>query len=214
MHRLAQLAALPGRSHNGRMKAVWAIAALAWLAATGVAAAQETVTVHRCVDGKGHVTLQDEPCPQGAQDSARQMTRPKDPPKQRPGKRTPIAPAPLALPEPPLPPARELIPPPPMYRCMSYDGIERFSEQYDPNPRCEPYVLYYPYPNLLTPAQALTCRWVEDSCVRLSDRAACERWRAKKKEATSAVLHSFSDTAAYRKSELERATQIVEESCP
>lgn len=101
-----------------------------------------------------------------------------------------------------------------MYRCLSYDGIERYSEQYDPNPRCEPYVLYYPYPNLLTPAQALTCRWVEDSCVRLSDRSACERWRTRKKEAASELQRSFSDTAAYRKSELERATQIVEESCP
>ena len=101
-----------------------------------------------------------------------------------------------------------------MYRCTSYDGIERYSEQYDPNPRCEPYVLYYPYPNLLTPAQALTCRWVEDSCVRLSDSAACARWKVMRKDAVSALQRSFSDTAVYRKSELERLTQIVEDSCP
>jgi hypothetical protein len=101
-----------------------------------------------------------------------------------------------------------------MYRCTSYDGIERFSESYDPNPRCEPLVLYYPYPNQLTPAQALSCRWVQDSCVRLSDEAACARWKTMKKEAASALLASFSDTKAYRKSELARLTQIVEESCP
>jgi len=193
------------------MKARYALS-LAFFLAAGGAAAQGTVTVHRCIDGKGQVTLQDEPCPKGSQDSARQMTRPKDPPPRPKARRS--EPAAVAVPELPPPPLRELIPPPPMYRCISYDGIERYSEQYDPNPRCEPYVLYYPYPNLLTPSQALTCRWVEDSCVRLSDRSACERWRAKKKEATSAVLHAFSDTAAYRKSELERATQIVDESCP
>jgi hypothetical protein len=32
-------------------------------------------------------------------------------------------------------------------------------------------------------------------------------------EAQSAILHAFSDTAAYRKSELERLTQIVNENC-
>ena len=37
---------------------------------------------------------------------------------------------------------RELIPPPPMYHCISYDGIERLQRKYDPNPRCEPLVLY------------------------------------------------------------------------
>jgi hypothetical protein len=112
------------------------------------------------------------------------------------------------------PPPRELIPPPPMYYCTSYDGIERFSESYDPNPRCEPLVLYWPYPNTLTPDQALGCRWVEDSCVRLSDEAACQRWREQRKEAFSELQRSFSDTAAYRKSELERLTQITNESCP
>ncbi len=33
------------------------------------------------------------------------------------------------------------------------------------------------------------------------------------KEAASAVLHAFSDTAAYRKSELQRLNQIVSENC-
>jgi hypothetical protein len=173
-----------------------------------------TVIVHRCTDARGQVTLQDDPCPAGSQDSSREMLRPKDPPKA--GKSAAAAPPPLYDPlmaEPP-PPLRELIPPPPMYRCTSYDGIERYSEQYDPNPRCEPYVLYYPYPNLLTPAQALTCRWVEDSCVRLSDSAACGRWKVMRKDAVSALQRAFSDTAVYRKSELERLTQIVEDSCP
>jgi hypothetical protein len=171
-----------------------------------------TVTVHRCVDARGRVTLQDDACPKGSRDDAREMLRPKDP---APAARArAIVPAVLAIEQPPPPPAREFIPPPAMYRCTSYDGDERFSESYDPNPRCEPLVIYYPYPNNLTPAQALSCRWVEDSCVRLTDQAACQRWIAMRKDAASLLLHSFSDTSTYRKSELERITQIVEESCP
>ena len=41
--------------------------------------------------------------------------------------------------------------------------------------------------------------------MRLSDDAACERWREKKKEAFVGAARSFSDTAAYRKSELAAA---------
>ena len=200
----------------------WTALSLAFLSTAGSAPGTpparpaspvETVVVHRCTDAKGRVTLQDEPCPKGSQSESREMTRPKDPPKSNPA--LILAPSIDALADEPAPMfRRELIPPPPMYRCTSYDGIERFSESYDPNPRCEPLVLYFPYPNNLTPAQALSCRWVEDSCVRLSDNSACARWIQMRKDAVSALTRSFSDTAAYRKSELERLNQITEESCP
>lgn len=175
--------------------------------------ASPTVVVHRCTDARGHVTLQDDPCPKGNRDEAREMTRPKDPP---PGTRRAL-PAPVLVDAPDTPPprpARVFIPPPAMYQCTTYDGDSRYSESYDPNPRCEPLVLYYPYPNNLTPAQALGCRWVEDSCVRLSDRAACDRWKQMRKDAVSEATRAFSDTAQYRKSELARISQIVDESCP
>ena len=173
-----------------------------------------TVTVRRCTDARGRVTLQDDPCPAGSREQTREMTRPKDPPVSSTSVRvtTPALPQPVFEEAEPAP-RREPIPPPPMYRCTSYDGDERFSESYDPNPRCEPLVIYYPYPNQLTPQQALSCRWVEDSCVRLSDRDACSRWIAMRKDAVSAAQRAFSDTAAYRKSELERITAIVNESC-
>lgn len=185
--------------------------ALSGATASVPAAAPDTVTIHRCVDGKGHVTLQDGPCPAGSRDTLLQMLRPKDPPPPR------AAPAvkPTPAESPPPPPARPPAPTPPpaMYRCTSYDGIERFSESYDPNPRCEPLGLYYP-PAYLTPESARMCRWVEDSCVRLSDAAACDVWRQRKVKAQSDLLRAFSDTAAYRRSELERINQILDESCP
>jgi hypothetical protein len=122
----------------------------------------------------------------------------------------PPEPTPEAEPvyEPP-PPRR---PPPDMFVCTSYDGIERYSESYDPNPRCEPYVLYYPFP-VDQPPQKLACRWVKDSCVQLGDDEACAVWKQKRKDAESEERRAFSDTAAYRKSELARISRIVNESC-
>lgn len=181
------------------------------LAGSAGGAARDTVTVYRCVDAKGRVTLQDDPCPAGTQSSTRQLQRPKD---------APAKPAPAATAKPAPEPiverrrdTRPLLSPPPMYRCTSYDGNERYSESYDPNPRCEPMVLYID-PRQLGPELSRACQWVEDSCVRLTDAAACEIWKKKRKDAQSASLHAFSDTASYRKSEVERIGQIVDESCP
>jgi hypothetical protein len=218
------------RSHNAGMKA-WLALSLAVLAmavggaaiaragsaATPPAKARpklETVELHRCTDAHGKVTWQDDPCPAGSSDEKREMARPVDAPRPAPVNAAPAPPTEEASPDTPAPVIRQLLPPPPMYQCTTYDGDSRFSENYDPNPRCEPLVLYYPYPNQLTPQQALSCRWVEDSCVRLSDAEACVQWRARQKEAFSLWQRAFSDTAQYRRSELARINQIVSESCP
>jgi hypothetical protein len=174
-------------------------------------AAAEQVTVYRCKDANGRVSLQDEPCAEGQTQEARQMQRPVDAaPAATPAPRPPVPePVPAAMPVPlQLPPP----PPPPMYVCTSYDGKERESEVYDPNPRCEPVVLLWPHRNL-PPEMRRSCHWIQDSCVRLSDSQACARFKDKQLRARSDLLHAFSDTAAYRKSELERLTQIVDESC-
>jgi len=215
-----EVAAAGRQSHNAGMK-TWQVLSLAGLCtlvgavaganAAATKAGEATVVLHRCTDAKGKVTWQDDACPAGSEDVVREMIRPQDPPKRA---RSKPAPAPvLVAPEPePAPPPR-VLPPPAIYQCTSYDGKERFSESYDPNPRCEPIVVYYPYPNYVNPTQGLSCRWVEDSCVRLSDRAACEHFRSKKVEAASLLQRAFSDTQAYRRSELARLTQIVAESC-
>jgi Domain of unknown function (DUF4124) len=201
------------RSHNAGMIARAATAIACLLAAAG-AFAGTPVTVYRCVDPKGAVSLQDEPCPKGSVQGTRQMQRPVDAPAKPAASAVPKSPPPVPARDPaPAPPS--FVPtPPPLYLCTSYDGITRESEVYDPNPRCEPLALYHPDARYLTPAQAGLCRWVQDSCVRLSDEAACDRFKRKKQEAVSAAMHAFSDTAAYRKSELERLTQIIDDSCP
>ncbi len=194
-----------------RLLLISALAVSGSLSAADSKPAANTVTIHRCVDGKGHVTLQDDACPAGSQDSARVMERPRDAPAPAPEHLPTPPPEPEYAPEPDwVPPPRR--PPPDIYVCTSYDGIERYSESYDPNPRCEPYVLYYPYP-IDQPPGKLACRWVEDSCVRLDDDHACAIWKQKRKDAESDLRRAFSDTAAYRKSELARIGKIVDESC-
>ena len=179
------------------------------VAASRGSRAADDITVFRCVDAKGAVTLTDKPCPKSAATStSREMVRPKDaPPRAVPARREPPR-AQAAAPEWEYVPQRE--PPPPMYMCTSYDGIERESEVYDPNPRCEPLGLYY---HGLSPEMAGACNWVEDSCVLLDDEESCDRWRAKRKRAASDALHADSSTMHYKRSELRRITQIVETHC-
>lgn len=181
-----------------------------FLFAVGPAATQD-ITVYRCQDSAGRVTLQDEPCAAGQAQSERHMVRPQDP-APRPASATVAEPEPE--PEPVAQPdyAPMPYPPPPLFQCTDYDGEVRFSEAYDPNTRCVPLsVLGY---DVRGSAQgAATCRWVSESCLRMDDDAACDQFKARLKVARSNALHAFSDTAAFRKSEVTRLERIVDESC-
>ncbi len=179
-----------------------------FLFAVGPAATQD-ITVYRCQDAGGRVTLQDEPCTAGQSQSERRMVRPRDPSPQSTTATAAVAPAP-AEPPPPAPPLP--YPPPPLFQCTDYDGEVRYSEDYDPNTRCVPLpVLGY---DVRGSAQgAASCRWVSESCLRLDDDSACGQFKARLKVARSNALHAFSDTAAFRKSEVTRLERIVDESC-
>jgi hypothetical protein len=191
-------------------------------ALVGPSRADGPITVYRCEGGDGRLTLQDEPCPAGQAQTTRSMVRPQDPPADR-------TPAPDAADRTRddtaggsfdeaiddafggLPPPAAW-PPPPMFQCTDYDGEVRYSEEYAPNDRCVPLsVLGYRVQDYS--AAAATCRWVRESCLRLDDASACDRFRDKLRQARSDALHAFSDTAAFRKSEAERLARIVDESC-
>jgi len=196
------------RAENPAMRR-FVLASLAiFLCGVGPAATQD-ITVYRCQDSAGRVTLQDEPCAEGQAQSERRMVRPQDPAPK-------AASAAVAEPEPPTLPEPEPgpmpYPPPPLFQCTDFDGEVRFSEAYDPNTRCVPLsVLGY---DVRGSAQgAATCRWVSESCLRMDDDAACDQFKARLKLARSNALHAFSDTAAFRKSEVIRLERIVGESC-
>lgn len=179
-----------------------------FLFAVGPAATQD-ITVYRCQDAGGRVTLQDEPCSAGQSQTERHMVRPTDPAPRPaavdrdppPADEPPVEPLPAPLP----------YPPPALFQCTDYDGGVRFSENYDPETACVPLaVMGY---DMRGAAQPAACRWVTESCLRLDDDSACGQFKARLRQARSDALHAFSDTAAYRKSEVIRLERIVDESC-
>ena len=102
------------------------------------------VTIYRCTDASGHLTLRDTPCRKGETQQTRTMIRPTD--------------APAA---PPAPPARAqdangdavvqrqrtvyITPPRPLYECVTPDGEVYTSDSGEGNPRWVPlWTLGYP----------------------------------------------------------------------
>lgn len=116
------------------MRPVVALAPLLLLAGTDAVALQSgNVTVYRCVDAKGHVTLADSPCPAGSKEEMRTMQRPQDAPP-RPAMPPPVQPPPAA----PPPQVIVMRTPQPMYECTTPDGTRYTSETGDGNPRWVP----------------------------------------------------------------------------
>jgi hypothetical protein len=171
------------------------------------------ITVFRCEKPGGGVALQDTPCSDGQGQTTRNMTRPQDPPPHR-ASRTPRAePARETAAPPPAAPIVPMVrPPPPLFQCTDFDGQVRFSEHHDPNTRCVPLaVLGFRVRDGSVAVNS--CRWVTESCLRLDDASACDRFKRMLRTARSDALHAFSSTAAFRRSEVIRLERIVSESC-
>ncbi|TWI01675.1 uncharacterized protein DUF4124 [Luteimonas cucumeris] len=104
--------------------------------------AADKITLYRCVDAKGKLTLRDTPCAPGEVQQTRTFQRPRDPPP-RPAAQVETAPTPA----PPPPEVRYVTvnPPRPLYECVTPDG-ERYTSDTDAgNPRWVPlWTLGYP----------------------------------------------------------------------
>jgi hypothetical protein len=93
------------------------------------------VTIYRCTDAKGHLTLRDTPCRAGEKQEARSMVRPTDPPPRA----TPAAaPAPVSPAREPAPRYVVVTPPQPLYECISPDGERYTSDTGEGRARWEP----------------------------------------------------------------------------
>lgn len=105
------------------------------------------LTVYRCTDPSGRVSLRDTPCPRGQQQTTREMPRPKDPPP-RPASAGPGPVSPAAAPAAPPPRVLVVRTPDPVYECVTPDGERYTSSNADGNPRWVPlWTLGYPvYP--------------------------------------------------------------------
>jgi len=103
-------------------------------------AVEGDVTIYRCTDAKGHLTLRDTPCGKGQQQETRTMVRPRD--------GVPFAPdAPVVERTPaPEPYPVVLAPPRPLYECVTPDGDLYVSDTNEGHPRWVPlWTLGYPY---------------------------------------------------------------------
>ncbi|MGV8932390.1 MAG: DUF4124 domain-containing protein [Luteimonas sp.] len=107
---------------------------LAGVVDTGNAAAQAggDITIYRCTDAKGKLTLQDAPCANGQSQQTRQMLQPTDPPP-RPASATPSNAPPMS--SPPEPRVIIVRTPQPLYECVRPDRSVYTSDNDDGNPR-------------------------------------------------------------------------------
>lgn len=166
------------------------------------ATASPPVTVYRCTDAAGKVSLQDAPCPRGQRQQERLMQRPQD------VSRTPVSPPRRSDPAPsPSPPPRTvyLAPPQPLYECVTPDGTRYTSDDGRGNPRWVPlWTLGYRLPrpaaaggsDPAAPAPSDPVgghhhwpllvggggTWVRDDCVMLPPQEACARLRDRRAE--------------------------------
>jgi len=101
------------------------------LAAPGASA--DDVTIYRCTDAKGKLTLRDTPCAKGQQQEVRTMVRPKDAPP-----RAHVEPAPPIAAEPSPPQYILRNAPRPLYECVRPDGSRYTSDTADGAPRWVP----------------------------------------------------------------------------
>lgn len=187
-------------------------------AAAPSAQAPATV-IHRCVGPDGAVALQDAPCPRGHRQDVRTFpafaapagttARASDTPAESPqGPATRVVESPGDAAAPPPTPT-----PPPIWRCTRPDGTQRLADRFDPQPRCVPLSMLGADLSRAPPAAALLCRTIEDDCVALGGDAACAAWRERLAAAESALRRAFSDTAAERRSERDRAKAVVDGDC-
>ncbi len=191
-----------------RQRIIQIIGLLALLSMAGSITADTSdssnLTVYRCVDSRGKVSLQDIPCTSSASQETKTMARPKD---AVPAKGDTASTESVITPAEPIEARGASVPAPELYRCTDFDGKVRDAEYYDPKPRCVPlWALGYK-------SRGNACRWVEDSCVRYQGAALCQRWEDKARQAELDVSHASSSDAPFLKSELARFTQIVQNSC-
>lgn len=180
--------------------------------------AQQNVTIYRCVDAAGIVTLQNnKPCAKGQQQQARRMEVPVAPlPQPIPeAPMPPPVPAPAAPPpaEPPPAPAmvakREPLPPPPLYRCRTWGGKNSYlNEDGSPPKRCEP-LRVQGLDGSANAGGIEACEMREDHCDRIPDEELCVAWNEYNRQAESMVRLENPDIAAKANALYSRTQRVM-----
>ena len=183
------------------------------------ARAQKTITIYRCVDPSGAVSLQnDVPCPKGSQQSIRNVgvlpTLPAPPAAATAPAAKPKPAAPPAQLEPaavPTPVARN--PPPPLFQCRTWDERDYFGDTGEPPATCVP-VESIGIDGSSELAAGSTCEMRQDACTPIPTAQLCASWKKRMDEAEFRWKVGGSRNDG-RKVEFDRVASVYRQStCP
>ncbi len=134
-----------GTAHTASMTPRPHLTLLLVLACALLPAWAQEITIYRCTDAKGNLSLRDTPCRKGETQQSREMQRPRDAP---PAPRAPVTTTTTpATPASPPSTTRYVVVTParPMYECVTPDGDTYLSDTSQGNPRWVPlWTLGYP----------------------------------------------------------------------
>ena len=192
------------------------------LRATPAVHAQGSVVIYRCTDSSGALTVQNNvPCPKGTRQDRRVIDVPPAMPAYVP---TPSArqvissePEPAAAPvnpdvsDEPAIADGDRLPPPPVFRCNTYDNDSYLSEDAAPQPRCVR-LETVGIDGTDNNGGSVACQMVTDQCQRVPDGAACDAWQQRLRETEATWKFARADDSGASQGEYERVRKIVRES--
>jgi hypothetical protein len=160
--------------------------ALIVLALSPTAHAQNNITIYRCVDASGAITLQnDVPCPKGSQQTVRRIgVLPTLPAPPAALVKAPAAP-PAPQPAPPLPVPAAAAPrtaPPALFQCRTWDERYYLGDTAEPPSTCAP-VQSVGIDGSTELGAGSTCEMRQDTCVAVPAEQLCASWKKRVDEA-------------------------------
>ena len=182
--------------------------AMTVLALCPQARAENDITIYRCVDASGAITLQnDVPCPKGSQQTLRKVgVLPTLPAPPAPVVKPPaVAPAAPPAPEPVVRTA-----PPALFQCRTWDERDYLGETAEPPATCAP-VQSIGIDGSTELAAGTTCEMRQDICVAVAAEQLCMSWKKRVDEAEFRwkIGGSRNDD---RKAEFDRLSKVYRES--
>lgn len=191
----------------------------------GVAGAQDSVVIYRCTDAGGTVSVQnDVPCPKGSEQQRRVIetvpppSRPYVPPP-RAAQLVPVVP--VSAPATPGKPAAddaepdraaiELLPPPPLFACRTWNREDYLSDDPTPAKRCA-LLRTIGVDGDPTRGAGTACETVRDTCTPVPEPQRCERWQQHSRDTEAMLLFGRADDPAATRLELERIAAIIRHS--
>ncbi len=185
--------------------------AMTVLALCPQARAENDITIYRCVDASGAITLQnDVPCPKGSQQTLRKVgVLPTLPAPPAPVVKPPAV-APAAPPAPPAPEPVVRTAPPALFQCRTWDERDYLGETAEPPATCAP-VQSIGIDGSTELAAGTTCEMRQDTCTAVPAEQLCASWKKRVDEAEFRwkIGGSRNDD---RKAEFDRLSKVYRES--